>query len=163
MITFLGQETLSTHISWPRNVIMSHFLAKKCYQPVGSVITFLRREIVTPITDIRPTCQAPGLVSAGVIQEFRAICKKHTKESPYPPPLERGPGSHPNRWKPGCFVIRDLLRNPVFWQGVYELLPKQADGLEVTSVTPQRRSVQQEPQQFYLRELRRLALQTSRA
>ena len=52
MITFLGQETLSTHISWPRNVIMSHFLAKKCYQPVGSVITFLRREIVTPITDI---------------------------------------------------------------------------------------------------------------
>ena len=52
MITFLGQETLSTHISWPRNVIMSHFLAKKRYQPVGSVITFLRREIVTPITDI---------------------------------------------------------------------------------------------------------------
>ena len=33
---------------------MSHFLAKKCYQPVGSVITFLRREIVTPITDIKP-------------------------------------------------------------------------------------------------------------
>ena len=53
MITFLGQETLSTHISWPRNVIMSHFLAKKRYQPVGSVITFLRREIVTPITDIK--------------------------------------------------------------------------------------------------------------
>ena len=45
---------VSTHISWPRNVIMSHFLAKKCYQPVGSVITFLRREIVTPITDINP-------------------------------------------------------------------------------------------------------------
>ena len=96
---------------------------------------------------------------AGMIQEFRAICKKHTKESPYVPPLERGPGSHPNRWKPRCFVIRDLLRNPVFWQEVYELLPKQADGLEVTSVTPQRRSVQQEPLQFYLRELRRLALQ----
>ena len=100
---------------------------------------------------------------AGIIQEFRAICKKHTKESPYVPPPERGPGSHPNRWKPQCFVIRDLLRNPVFWQEVYELLPKQADGLEVTSVTPQRRSVQQEPLQFYLRELRRLALQTSRA
>ena len=47
----------------------------------------------------------------------------------------------------------------MFWQEVYELLPKQADGLEVTSVTPQRRSVQQEPLQFYLRELRRLALQ----
>ena len=107
----------------------------------------------------RPRCQAPGLVPAGMIQEFRAICKKHTKESPYVPPLERGPGSHPNRWKPRCFVIRDLLRNPVFWQEVYELLPKQADGLEVTSVTPQRRSVQQEPLQFYLRELRRLALQ----
>ena len=96
---------------------------------------------------------------AGMIQEFRAICKKHTKESPYVPPLERGPGSHPNRWKPRCFVIWYLLRNPVFWQEVYELLPKQADGLEVTSVTPQRRSVQQEPLQFYLRELRRLALQ----
>ena len=47
----------------------------------------------------------------------------------------------------------------MFWQEVYELLPKQADGLEVTSVTPQRRSVQQEPLQFYLREQRRLALQ----
>ena len=47
----------------------------------------------------------------------------------------------------------------MFWQEVYELLPKQADGLEVTSVTPQRRSVQQEPLQFYLRELRRLVLQ----
>ena len=47
----------------------------------------------------------------------------------------------------------------MFWQEVYELLPKQADGLEVTSVTPQLRSVQQEPLQFYLRELRRLALQ----
>ena len=44
--------TPADNISWPRNVIMSHFLAKKCYQPVGSVITFLRREIVTPITDI---------------------------------------------------------------------------------------------------------------
>ena len=94
-----------------------------------------------------------------MIQEFSAICKKHTKVSPYVPPLERGPGSHPNRWKPRCFLIRDLLRNPVFWQEVYELLPKQADRLEVTSVTPQRRSVQQEPLQFYLRELGRLALQ----
>ena len=47
----------------------------------------------------------------------------------------------------------------MFWQEGYELLPKQADGLEVTYVTPQRRSVQQEPLQFYLRELRRLALQ----
>ena len=93
---------------------------------------------------------------AGMIQELRAICKKHTKESPYVPPLERGPGSHPNRWKPRCFVIPDLLRNPVFWQEVYELLLKQADRLEVTSVTPQRRSVQQEPRQFYL--LRRLKL-----
>ena len=94
-----------------------------------------------------------------MIQEFRAICKKHTKESLYVPPLERGPGSHPNRWKLRCFVTRDLLRNPVFWQEIYELLPKQADGLEVTSVTPQRRSVQQGPLQFYLREVRRLALQ----
>ena len=94
-----------------------------------------------------------------MIQEFRAICKKHTKESPYVPPLERGPGSHPNRWTPPCFVIRDLLRKPVFWQEVYELLPKQADGLEVTFVTPQCRSLEQEPLKFYLRELRRLALQ----
>ena len=47
----------------------------------------------------------------------------------------------------------------MFWQEVYELLPKQADGLQVTSVTPHRSSVQQEPLQFYLRELRRLALQ----
>ena len=47
----------------------------------------------------------------------------------------------------------------MFWQEVYELPPKQADGLEVTSVTPQRRSVQQERLQFHLRELRRLALQ----
>ena len=47
----------------------------------------------------------------------------------------------------------------MFGQEVYELLPKQADGLEVTSVTPQRTSVQHEPLQFYLRELRRLALQ----
>ena len=52
MITFLGQEMLSTHISSPRNVIYSHFFAKKRYQPAGSVITFLRREIVRPITDI---------------------------------------------------------------------------------------------------------------
>ena len=36
----------------------------------------------------------------------------------------------------------------MFWQEVYELLPKQADGLEVTSVTPQSRSVQQEPLQY---------------
>ena len=47
----------------------------------------------------------------------------------------------------------------MFWQEVYELLPKQADGLQVTFVTPQRRSVQQEPLQFYLRESRGLALQ----
>ena len=47
----------------------------------------------------------------------------------------------------------------MFWQEDHELLPKQADGLEVTSVTPHRRSVQQEPLQYYLRELRRLALQ----
>ena len=98
---------------------------------------------------------------AGMIQEFRAICKKHTKESPYVRPLERGPGSHPNRLKPRCFVIRDLLRNPVFWQEVYELLPKQADGLEVTSVTPQRSFSRSHytTLHFYLRELRRLALQ----
>ena len=101
----------------------------------------------------------PGLVPAGLIQQFRAICKKHTKDSPYVPPLESGPGSHPNPWKPRCFVIRALLRNPVFWQEVYELLPKQADGLEVTFVTPRSRSVQQERPQFYLRELRRPALQ----
>ena len=52
MITFLGQEMLSTHICSPRNVIYSHFFAKKRYQPAGSVITFLHREIVRPITDI---------------------------------------------------------------------------------------------------------------
>ena len=44
-------------------------------------------------------------------------------------------------------------------QQVYELLPKQAGGLEATSISPQRRSIQQEPLQFYLREPRRLALQ----
>ena len=38
----------------------------------------------------------PGLVPAGIIQEFRGLCKKHTKESPCVPSLERGPGSHPN-------------------------------------------------------------------
>ena len=54
MITSLGEEMLSTHISSPRNVIYSHFFAKKRYQPAGSVITFLRREIVRPITDIMP-------------------------------------------------------------------------------------------------------------
>ena len=61
------------------------------------------------------------------------------------------------------FCHSGFVEKPVFWQEVYELLPKQADGLEVTSFTPQRRSVQQGPLQFYLRELRRLALQTSRA
>ena len=43
MITFLGQEMLSTHISSPKNIMYSHFFAKKRYQPTGSVITFLRR------------------------------------------------------------------------------------------------------------------------
>ena len=51
MLTFLSQETLSTHISSPRNVIYSHFFAKKRYQLAGSVITFLRRQIVRLKTD----------------------------------------------------------------------------------------------------------------
>ena len=38
VITFLGQEMLSTHISSPRNIIYSHFFAKKRYQPAGSVM-----------------------------------------------------------------------------------------------------------------------------
>ena len=46
MIAFLGQEMLSTHLSSPRNIIYSHFFAKKRYQPTGSVITFLRRALV---------------------------------------------------------------------------------------------------------------------
>ena len=62
MITFLGQEMLSTHISSPRNVIYSNFFVKKRYQLAGSVITFLRREILGPITDIRQT--SPGIQKA---------------------------------------------------------------------------------------------------
>ena len=53
MMACLRQETLSTHSSSPRNVIYSHFFAKKRYQLAGSVITFLCREIVRPITGIK--------------------------------------------------------------------------------------------------------------
>ena len=87
MITCLRQETLSTHSSSQRNVIYSHFFAQKRYQPAGSVITFLRREIVRPITDIN----AALVWTAGVAWEC-GIDVEHG--GIYPTPMPPKPKPH---------------------------------------------------------------------